>query len=327
MVSVYGGPQAQTVTNTWEHVSPRDSLLASRGFLVFKLDNRGMAARGTAFEFPIQRDMGRVELQDQLTGVEYLKTLPFVDPARIGITGWVVRRLHDALRADERAFRLQGRCRRSPVTDWKHYDSIYTERYMGTPENNPKGYETSSPLQKAGALEADLLLIHGTSDNNVHLANTLAFVAALVKAGKPYSLQLHPRQLHGFRPKEDRIARDRALLAHFERTLRPGTSRSERRAPRDHARQTLQSQAPGVAQEQTSGREMALRPPGRQRRLSRKILQEVLMATETALPIEFLSTARLGEKGQMTIPKEYRQSLALKPAHRSPCSKSAAGCC
>jgi dipeptidyl-peptidase-4 len=94
---------------------------------------------------------------------------------------------------------------------------------MGTPEGNPKGYESSSPLQKAGALEADLLLLHGASDDNVHLANTLSFIAALVKAGKPYALQLYPRQLHGFRPKEDRIARDRAILSHFERTLRPGS--------------------------------------------------------------------------------------------------------
>ena len=94
---------------------------------------------------------------------------------------------------------------------------------MGTPEANPKGYDASSPLVRAAALEGDLLLIHGSSDDNVHLANTLAFVAALVKAGKPYSLQVHPRQLHGFRPREDRIARDRAILSHFERTLRPGS--------------------------------------------------------------------------------------------------------
>ena len=80
----------------------------------------------------------------------------------------------------------------APVTDWKNYDSIYTERYMGTPKANPKGYETSSPLQKAAQLEADLLLIHGSADDNVHLANTMAFVSALIKAGRPYSLQRPP---------------------------------------------------------------------------------------------------------------------------------------
>ena len=178
-----------------------------------------MAARGTAFESAIHRDLGRVELEDQLAGVEHLKSLPWVDPARIGITGWsyggyltlfAVTNAPDVFRAA-----VAG----APVTDWKHYDSIYTERYMGTPEGNPKGYETSSPLQKAGQLKADLLLVHGSADDNVHLANTMAFVSALIKAGRPYSLQVHPRQLHGFRPKEDRISRDRTVLAHFERTL------------------------------------------------------------------------------------------------------------
>jgi dipeptidyl-peptidase-4 len=223
IVSVYGGPHAQTVTNSWSHVSAMDSLLASRGFLVFKLDNRGMAARGTAFEFPVHREMGRVELEDQLAGVEYLKSLPYVDPARIGITGWSYGGYLTLYAVTNAPSVFKSAAAGAPVTDWKHYDTIYTERYMGTPEGNPKGYESSSPLQKAGALEADLLLLHGASDDNVHLANTLAFVAALVKAGKPYALQVYPRQLHGFRAKEDRIARDRAILAHFERTLRPGS--------------------------------------------------------------------------------------------------------
>jgi dipeptidyl-peptidase-4 len=221
VVSVYGGPHGQTVTNAWGSASPFEHLLASRGFLVWSLDNRGMAARGTAFESAVHRDLGRVELEDQLAGVEHLKTLPFVDPARIGITGgsyggymtlYALTHAPDVFRAGVAV---------SSVTDWKHYDSIYTERYMGTPEGNPKGYEESSPLRKADALDADLLLIHGTADDNVHLANTLSFVAALIKAGRPYALQLHPRQLHGFRPKEDRVARDRAILAHFERTLKP----------------------------------------------------------------------------------------------------------
>jgi dipeptidyl-peptidase-4 len=92
---------------------------------------------------------------------------------------------------------------------------------MGKPDANAKGYDAASPLARAAAIEGDLLLIHGSSDDNVHFANTVSFVAALVKAGKPYSLQLHPRQLHGFRAREDRIARDREILWHFERTLQP----------------------------------------------------------------------------------------------------------
>ena len=222
IVSVYGGPHAQTVTNSWGHVSPLDSLLASRGFLVFKLDNRGMAARGTAFEFPVHLE--KVELEDQLVGLDYLKSLPYVDPARVGITGWSYGGYLTLYALTHAPGVFKAGVAGAPVTDWKHYDTIYTERYMGTPEGNPKGYESSSPLQKAGALEADLLLIHGASDDNVHLANTLAFVAALVKAGKSYELQVHPGQLHGFRAKEDRVARDRALVSHFERTLKPAAS-------------------------------------------------------------------------------------------------------
>jgi dipeptidyl-peptidase-4 len=91
---------------------------------------------------------------------------------------------------------------------------------MGTPEGTPGGYETSSPLARAGELRAALLLIHGTSDDNVHLANTMAFVDALTKAGRPYSLLLHPRQLHGFRAKENKVARDAAILKHFETYLK-----------------------------------------------------------------------------------------------------------
>ncbi|HSD28577.1 MAG TPA: S9 family peptidase, partial [Vicinamibacteria bacterium] len=220
VVSIYGGPHGQTVTNSWVNTSPFEHLLASHGFLVWSLDNRGMAARGAAFESAVHRDLGRVELEDQLAGIEYLKTLPFVDPARIGLTGGSYGGYMTlyALTHAPAVFRAGAAI--SSVTDWTYYDSIYTERYMGTPEGNPEGYESSSPLKKAGQLEADLLLIHGSADDNVHLANTLSFVGELIKAGKPYSLLIHPRQKHGFRPKQDRIARDRAVLAHFERTLK-----------------------------------------------------------------------------------------------------------
>ena len=221
VLSVYGGPHAQTVTNAWEHTSPFEHLLASHGFLVWSLDNRGMAARGSAFESAIHRDLGRVELEDQLAGIAHLKSLPYVDPARIGITGWSYGGYLTLYAATNAPGVFRAAVAGAPVTDWKHYDSIYTERYMGTPETNPKGYESSSPLHRAAKLDADLLLIHGSADDNVHVANTMSFVAALVKAGKPYSLQVHPRQLHGFRAKEDRISRDRAVLAHFERTLQP----------------------------------------------------------------------------------------------------------
>jgi dipeptidyl-peptidase-4 len=164
--------------------------------------------------------MGKIELEDQLAGVDYLKSLPYVDPARIGIFGWsyggyltlyAVTRAPDVFRAA-----VAG----APVTDWSFYDSIYTERYMRTPAANPQGYESGSPLKKASALQAALLLIHGTADDNVHLANTVSFVDALTKSGRPYGLRIHPREPHAFRDKANRTARDAAILEHFETYLK-----------------------------------------------------------------------------------------------------------
>jgi dipeptidyl-peptidase-4 len=108
----------------------------------------------------------------------------------------------------------------APVTHWKFYDTIYTERYMGTPQENPDGYERSAPLSRAGDLAAPLLIIHGASDDNVHLQNTVAFTDALVRAGKPYELQVQARQKHGFRGAESLNFRNRAIVRFFEENLR-----------------------------------------------------------------------------------------------------------
>jgi dipeptidyl-peptidase-4 len=220
ILSIYGGPHAQTVTKSWRHVSPRERLLASRGFLVWQLDNRGSAARGTAFESAVHRRLGQVELQDHLTGIEHLKTLPYVDASRIGITGGSYGGYMTLYALTHAPGVFRSGVAGAPVTDWRFYDTIYTERYMGTPEDNPEGYEAGAPLTRAADLEGELLIIHGTSDDNVHLANTMAFVAELIEADRPHRLILHPRQKHGFRPREDRIARDRATLEFFERTLK-----------------------------------------------------------------------------------------------------------
>jgi dipeptidyl-peptidase-4 len=219
IVRVYGGPHVQVVTNAWRLVTPFDQLLASRGFLVFWLDNRGSSGRGTAFEAPIHGQLGRVELADQLAGIAYLRSLSFVDPERIGVMGWSYGGYLALYAATHAPGTFRAAVAGAPVTDWRFYDSIYTERYLGTPEENPKGYEASSPIPRAADLEAALLLLHGTADDNVHLANTVAFAAALVAAGKPYSLVLLPGQAHGLGARQDRAARDRAILAHFERSL------------------------------------------------------------------------------------------------------------
>jgi dipeptidyl-peptidase-4 len=225
VVSVYGGPHAQSVRNAWDHVSGFEHLLAGRGFLVFSLDNRGSSHRGRAFEAPLHRELGKVELEDQLAGVAWLKSLPYVDGGRIGIWGWSYggyMALYALTRAPE-VFRagVAG----APVTDWRFYDTIYTERYMGTPAGNPKGYEASSALAKAAALRAPLLILHGTADDNVHLANTVAFVDALVRAGRLYDLNVYPGEMHSFKARAARVARDLAVLRHFETHLGPAALR------------------------------------------------------------------------------------------------------
>ncbi|HEY6066162.1 MAG TPA: S9 family peptidase [Thermoanaerobaculia bacterium] len=219
IVFVYGGPHSQVVRDAWGATSLLDHLLASRGFLVWSVDNRGSFGRGHAWESALSRDMGRHELADQLAGVRYLKSLPFVDPARIGIWGWSYggyMTLYSLTRAPG-----VWKCgiAGAPVTHWKFYDTVYTERYMGTPQDNPDGYERSAPLSKAGDLAVPLLLIHGGSDDNVHLQNSLAFVDALVKAGRPYDLQVQPRQKHGFRGAESLNLRNRAIVRFFEENL------------------------------------------------------------------------------------------------------------
>jgi dipeptidyl-peptidase-4 len=219
IVFVYGGPHAQVVRDAWGSVSLLDRLLAGRGYLVWSLDNRGSWGRGHAWESALYLETGKHELADQLSGVRYLKALPFVDPARIGIWGWsyggylTLYALTNA--PDVWKCGIAG----APVTHWKFYDSIYTERYMRTPPENPKGYEASAPLSKAGNLKAKLLIIHGAADDNVHLQNTLAFVDALTKAGRPYQLQIQLGQKHGFHGNESLDFRNAAIVKFFEENL------------------------------------------------------------------------------------------------------------
>jgi dipeptidyl-peptidase 4 len=220
IVFVYGGPHSQVVRDAWGATSMLDHLLASRGFAVWSVDNRGAFGRGHAWETALFHETGTHELADQLAGVRYLKGLPWVDAKRIGIWGWsyggymtlfALTRAPDVWRCG-----VAG----APVTHWKFYDTIYTERYMGTPEGNPQGYERAAPLAKAADLRAPLLLLHGGSDDNVHLQNTAAFIDLLVRAGKPYELQVQPRQKHGFRGKESLDFRNRAIVRFFEENLR-----------------------------------------------------------------------------------------------------------
>lgn len=219
LLYVYGGPAYQMVRNAWQRDRAFWDLINQQGILVWSLDNRGSYGRGHAFETPIFKDTGRIELQDQLAGIAYLKSLPYVDGSRIGIYGWSYGgylTLYSLTHAPT-AFRcgISG----APVTDWTLYDTIYTERYMRTPADNPEGYRTASPLTAADKLQAKLLLIHGTSDDNVHMQNTMKFVDALIKAHIPYQLDVQPGQSHGFRGETARLRRDGVILDFLQKCL------------------------------------------------------------------------------------------------------------
>ena len=150
------------------------------------MDNRGSWGRGHAFETPLLRNMGAQELKDQLEGVAELKKRPYVDGARIGITGWSYGGYMTLYAATHAGATFKCAMAGAPVVDWRLYDSIYTERYMKAPKDNPEGYASSSPLLAAKDMGTKLLIMHGTSDDNVHMQNTIRFADELMKARKDF---------------------------------------------------------------------------------------------------------------------------------------------
>ena len=207
LVNVYGGPGVQNVRNEWDGADFLWlEMMASKGYIIFSLDNRGSYYRGHAFETPNYHQLGKVELQDQLTGVKYLKSLAYVDSSRIGIWGWSyggTMTLNAMFNAPD-VFKAGASV--APVSDWRLYDTAYTERYMGRPQDNPEGYRDHSPVNQAANLRGKLMIAHATGDDNVHFANTSLVINALVSAGKyPTSLMIFPGRGHGMSDAAARI--------------------------------------------------------------------------------------------------------------------------
>jgi dipeptidyl-peptidase 4 len=199
LVDVYGGPQIQSVRDEWHGAAFLwDEMMAEKGYIVFSLDNRGSYFRGHAFETPIYHQLGKIELQDQLAGVNYLKSLAYVDPSRIGIWGWSyggTMTLEAMFNASD-VFKAGASV--APVSDWKLYDTAYTERYLGRPQDDPDGYRDSSPANQASHLRGKLLIAQATGDDNVHFANTSEVINDLILAGAyPDRLMIFPGRGHG----------------------------------------------------------------------------------------------------------------------------------
>ena len=196
IVQVYGGPGVQTVRDRWYGVD-LDQVFAHRGYVVWQLDNRGSKGRGMAFEAPLYREMGKQEVADQRLGVEQLMQSGFVDKDRIGVTGWSYggyMTIHCLLFAPD-VFKVG--VAGAPVTDWHNYDTIYTERYMGLPDRNARGYDASSNVKNAARLQGKLLILHNFEDDNVLFQNTMQMANALEAAGKPFFMQVYPQKTHG----------------------------------------------------------------------------------------------------------------------------------
>ncbi|OON70813.1 S9 family peptidase [Hymenobacter sp. CRA2] len=196
---MYGGPGSQRVLDKWNSVDyyPWFQYLAQQGYVVAIVDNRGTGGRGAAFKKATYGQLGKLETIDQGEAAKYLGTLPWVDKARIGIFGWSFGGYLSSLAMTKNADLYKAGIAVAPVTTWRYYDSIYTERFLKTPQENAAGYDENSPVQFANLLKGKFLLVHGTGDDNVHFQNSVAFTDALIKANKDFEQLYYPNRNHG----------------------------------------------------------------------------------------------------------------------------------
>ena len=195
---VYGGPGHQAVRDSYT-TGAWYQMLAQKGYVIACVDNRGTGARGEEFMKTTYLQLGKYETIDQIEAAKYLGAKSYIDASRIGIFGWSYGGYMVGLcmtkGADVFALGVSG----APVTNWRFYDTIYTERYMRTPQENPDGYDDNSPINHVGKLRGKFMIIHGTADDNVHLQNTIEMVDRMISAGKQFELLLYPNQSHGIR--------------------------------------------------------------------------------------------------------------------------------
>lgn len=220
LVSVYGGPHAQMVTSGWKMTANmRAQYLARQGFLVFVLDNRGSARRGLQFEGALKHRMGTVEVEDQVDGVRWLVRQGLADPQKVGIYGWSYGGYMAAMSLFRAPETFKAAVAGAPVTHWDGYDTFYTERYMGTPQLNPEGYQDGAVMSHANKPSGSLLIVHGLIDENVHFRHTARLINALIQARKTYGLLLFPDERHAPRKLADRVFMEEQIRDFFVREL------------------------------------------------------------------------------------------------------------
>jgi dipeptidyl-peptidase-4 len=213
LVYVYGGPHAQMVTNSWlAGANLWMHWLANQGYIVFTLDNRGSGERGFAFESQIHRQLGTVEMDDQLTGVDYLKSLPYIDGQRMAVHGWSFGGFMTTSLMLRQAGVFNVGVAGGPVTDWKFYEIMYGERYMDRPEQNPEGYQANSLLNHTKNLKGKLLLIHGTVDDVVVMQHNEALLKSFIENGVQADYFVYPMHPHNVSGKDRAHLMEKVLL-------------------------------------------------------------------------------------------------------------------
>ncbi|TRZ64288.1 S9 family peptidase [bacterium] len=198
LFSVYGGPGSQTVIDAWgggDYIWYQ--MFCQKGYVIAEIDGRGTGGRGEEFQKCNYMKLGTTEIESQIEAAKYLGTLDYIDKDRIGIWGWSYGGYATIMTMLKGADYYKMGVAVAPVTDWKYYDDIYTERFMRRPEDNPDGYKEGSAITHADKLKGKLLIIHGAADDNVHMQNSMDFITALIAANKQYEMQIYPNKNHG----------------------------------------------------------------------------------------------------------------------------------
>ncbi len=198
LLTIYGGPGSQTVRNSWGGMNYMwYEMLAENGIMIVSVDNRGTGSRGELFKKMTYLELGKYETLDYIETAKYLSSLPYVDKDKIGIFGWSYGGFMASNALFQGAEYFNTAIAVAPVTSWRYYDNIYTERFMRKPQDNPDGYDNNSPINHVEKLKGNYLLVHGGADDNVHPQNTMDLLSALVKADKQFDFMLYPSKNHG----------------------------------------------------------------------------------------------------------------------------------
>jgi dipeptidyl-peptidase-4 len=216
----YSGPGSQSVANRWNGSNDYwFQMLAQKGYVVVCIDGRGTGLKGAEFKKVTQKELGKYEVEDQIQAARQLGKRAYIDASRIGIFGWSYGGFmsSNCLLKGNDVFKMAIAV--APVTSWRFYDTIYTERYMTTPQENARGYDDNSPINHVDKLKGDYLLIHGSADDNVHVQNTTRMVEALIQADKQFEWMIYPDKNHGIYGGNTRLHLYKKMTNFIDRTL------------------------------------------------------------------------------------------------------------